>query len=111
MPPTTLGKVALGDPGFVAGLRSARDPRQSTIERVDEWMAAYAKRIASERKAVAECRARAEAATAEAAEREAKATEVAVFAASAAAQKTARKPPRIRRREIEQGDQQAATAA
>lgn len=36
---TALGVAALGDPGFVAGLESGREPRWSTIARVRNWMA------------------------------------------------------------------------
>lgn len=36
---TALGVSALGDPGFVAGLESGREPRWSTIAKVRQWMA------------------------------------------------------------------------
>lgn len=36
---TALGVAALGDPGFVAGLESGREPRWSTVQKVRAWMA------------------------------------------------------------------------
>jgi len=33
MTPTAFGRLALGDPGFVFGLRAGRDCRRSTAER------------------------------------------------------------------------------
>ena len=36
---TALGVSALGDPGFVAGLESGREPRWSTMVKVRLWMA------------------------------------------------------------------------
>lgn len=39
MKKTAFGVNALGDPGFVAGIESGREPRWSTMERVRAWMA------------------------------------------------------------------------
>ena len=37
-PPTRFGRDALGDSRFVFDLRSGREPRQSTIERVNSFL-------------------------------------------------------------------------
>lgn len=39
-----LGDQAVGDKYFVAGLRKGRQPREGTVLRVRQWMAAYCKR-------------------------------------------------------------------
>lgn len=39
-PPSRFGRDALGDPGFVAGLRRGREPRDATLRRVGAYIAA-----------------------------------------------------------------------
>ena len=41
MSPTAFGRHALGDPGFVFGLRDGRDCRHSTAERARAQIAQY----------------------------------------------------------------------
>ncbi len=41
MAATVFGYQALGDYGFVRGLRAGRSPRLATVERVAAWMDAY----------------------------------------------------------------------
>jgi Meiotically up-regulated gene 113 len=41
MTPTAFGREALGDPGFVFGLRSGRDCRRSTLARASAQIAHY----------------------------------------------------------------------
>jgi hypothetical protein len=41
MTPTAFGRDALGDPGFVFGLRSGRECRRSTVTRAQEQMRHY----------------------------------------------------------------------
>lgn len=41
MSPTRLGKDALNDPGFVAGIRAGRQCLPRTAERVRAWMRAH----------------------------------------------------------------------
>ena len=41
MKPSRFGFEALGDYGFVRGLRAGRSPRLATVERVAAWMDAY----------------------------------------------------------------------
>lgn len=38
---TGFGKQCLGDPTFVFELRSGRDPKADTVDRVRKWMAEY----------------------------------------------------------------------
>lgn len=38
MPPTVFGKLALGDPGFVFGIRGTRVPSLATAEKVLEFI-------------------------------------------------------------------------
>ena len=37
-PPTRFGRLATGDPNFVFDLRDGRDPRTSTVCRVNAWL-------------------------------------------------------------------------
>lgn len=37
-PPSRFGRDALGDPGFVTGLRRGREPRDSTTKRVTAYL-------------------------------------------------------------------------
>jgi hypothetical protein len=37
-PPTRLGRLAVGDPRFVFDLRSGREPRPATEQRVQSWL-------------------------------------------------------------------------
>ncbi len=39
--PTAFGKAALSDPNFVWNLRSGREPRFSTAQRVRDFMASH----------------------------------------------------------------------
>ena len=39
--PTVMGQEALHDGNFVSALRLGREPKPSTIEKVERWMAAY----------------------------------------------------------------------
>lgn len=39
-PASRFGRDALGDPGFVAGLRRGREPRDTTTQRVGAYLAA-----------------------------------------------------------------------
>ena len=41
MSPSAFGYQALGDFGFVRGLRAGRSPRLKTVERVQTWMSGY----------------------------------------------------------------------
>lgn len=45
--PTTFGKLVLGDPGFVFGLRAGRVPSLSTAEKVKGFMEREQERLAS----------------------------------------------------------------
>jgi hypothetical protein len=36
-----FGDLAMGDPGFVAGIRNGRSPTLKTVDRVNAWMAEY----------------------------------------------------------------------
>lgn len=45
MKPTRLGTNALGDPGFVSGLRNGRKVYSDTDEKVRAYMAAYRKEL------------------------------------------------------------------
>lgn len=38
MPPSTFGRVVVGDPRFVKDLRSGRTPRPQTLERVRTYL-------------------------------------------------------------------------
>lgn len=38
MTPSELGKLALGDPGFVFGLRAGRSPQMRTVMKVDTFI-------------------------------------------------------------------------
>jgi len=38
MPPARFGRDAGGDPSFVFDLRNGREPRQTTIARVQGWL-------------------------------------------------------------------------
>ena len=38
-PPSRFGRDVLGDPGFVAGLRSGREPRDTTTRKVTAYLA------------------------------------------------------------------------
>jgi hypothetical protein len=38
MAPSRFGREAMGDPGFVEGLRNGRTPRQSTVARVTRYL-------------------------------------------------------------------------
>lgn len=38
MPPTRFGREAVGDPGFVFGLRDGREPRSATVRRVLDYL-------------------------------------------------------------------------
>lgn len=38
MPPTRFGREAVGDPGFVFGLRGGREPRSATVKRVIDYL-------------------------------------------------------------------------
>jgi hypothetical protein len=40
VPPTTFGRLAVGDPRFVDDLRSGRRPRRKTLQRVSDYLAA-----------------------------------------------------------------------
>lgn len=42
LPPSNLGRAAVGDPRFVFDLRRGRTPRPATERRVRDWMRAYA---------------------------------------------------------------------
>lgn len=37
-PATRFGREALGDPGFVTGLRNGREPRPRTIQRIADFL-------------------------------------------------------------------------
>lgn len=41
MPPTTFGKLAMGDPNFVIQLRAGREPRRRQRERAMDFMNSY----------------------------------------------------------------------
>ena len=41
-PPTRFGRDALGDPNFVFNLRDGREPRSSTVQRVEAYLMAHA---------------------------------------------------------------------
>lgn len=41
LPWTKFGRMAVGDPRFVADLRNGRDPRPATQERVEHFMNTY----------------------------------------------------------------------
>jgi hypothetical protein len=38
IPPTRFGREAMGDPGFVTGLRNGREPRSATVRRVEAFL-------------------------------------------------------------------------
>ncbi|GGO99098.1 hypothetical protein [Stakelama pacifica] len=38
MPPTTFGRLAVGDPRFVRDLRNGREPRQSMVDRIEAFI-------------------------------------------------------------------------
>ena len=38
MPPARFGRDAVGDPSFVLDLRNGREPRQTTVARVQGWL-------------------------------------------------------------------------
>lgn len=38
MPPTRFGREAVGDPSFVFNLRNGREPRASTVARVQAYL-------------------------------------------------------------------------
>jgi len=47
MPPTRFGREALGDSRFVFDLRSGREPRLATVQRVIDFLAAHEDRDSS----------------------------------------------------------------
>lgn len=47
MPPTRFGRETLGDPRFVFDLRSGREPRPETEQRVRVWLDAHESRGAA----------------------------------------------------------------
>lgn len=49
MKPTRLGTNALGDPGFVSGLRNGRKVYADTDEKVRAYMVAYRKKLKGEK--------------------------------------------------------------
>lgn len=38
MTPTRFGRRALGDPNFVLNLRDGRQPRETTLRRLEAWL-------------------------------------------------------------------------
>jgi hypothetical protein len=44
MPWTRFGRLATGDPRFVADLRNGREPRPETVTRVEHFMNTYRER-------------------------------------------------------------------
>jgi hypothetical protein len=43
MPPTRFGREAVGDPRFVFDLRSGREPRRATVEKVERYISRKAR--------------------------------------------------------------------
>lgn len=57
---TTIGKAALRDSYFVSQLRSGREPRTKTVEKVRAWMNAYIQAEQPKTRALVEARKRME---------------------------------------------------
>jgi hypothetical protein len=47
-PPTRFGREALGDSRFVFDLRSGREPRSATVQRVLDFLAAHEERSSAD---------------------------------------------------------------